>query len=388
MELNLDEEYYNKYIKYKKRYLMLRQLKNNNDLEGGWPWPISLILGTGETPVEVPQVPQAPSYGSKMYLVFTISADDLTNPLKLTQFTDLSLRTAMKRNMRQINTNNESDQGDQNINNETNDNKEKTFMKCDEFFKTYSDAYLLLQKDDKWYYRLLNKDTNKMTFSYEEVNSYLESIKIKIDGFPSKDDIQSKDDISSKDDIPSKDGTPQFIYGYKNKEDNTMNNEIISLINKEISIYVENNNKYLEDKTATFKETIKTNSKIRILETFVETQLPSNLDPNLVVPNEKFLVRFNNHFRSEPPQNMILEIKPYINGDIDFTYDNLSDITASNQTFLDIVVVISTKLAADTKEQDQKIAAKQAAIEKARSDARAASDADKARIQSPPSSPS
>ena len=54
MELNLDEEYYNKYIKYKQRYLMLKQLKNNNELEGGaWPWPLSMIFGSSEVVAEV-----------------------------------------------------------------------------------------------------------------------------------------------------------------------------------------------------------------------------------------------------------------------------------------------------------------------------------------------
>jgi hypothetical protein len=35
MESNLDDKYYQKYIQYKNKYLMLKQLKYNNDLEGG-----------------------------------------------------------------------------------------------------------------------------------------------------------------------------------------------------------------------------------------------------------------------------------------------------------------------------------------------------------------
>jgi hypothetical protein len=43
MEPNLDEEYYQKYLKYKEKYIQLKQLKNNyNDLEGGM-WPFSLF---------------------------------------------------------------------------------------------------------------------------------------------------------------------------------------------------------------------------------------------------------------------------------------------------------------------------------------------------------
>jgi hypothetical protein len=35
MESKLDDKYYQKYIQYKNKYLMLKQFKNNNDLEGG-----------------------------------------------------------------------------------------------------------------------------------------------------------------------------------------------------------------------------------------------------------------------------------------------------------------------------------------------------------------
>jgi hypothetical protein len=52
MESNLDDEYYQKYIQYKHKYNMLKQLKNNyNDLEGG----SSGIFGWGaSTPTEAP----------------------------------------------------------------------------------------------------------------------------------------------------------------------------------------------------------------------------------------------------------------------------------------------------------------------------------------------
>jgi hypothetical protein len=36
MELNLDDKYYQKYIEYKQKYLLLKQLKNNAELEGGF----------------------------------------------------------------------------------------------------------------------------------------------------------------------------------------------------------------------------------------------------------------------------------------------------------------------------------------------------------------
>jgi hypothetical protein len=37
MELNLNDKYYQKYIRYKQKYITLKykQLKNNNELEGG-----------------------------------------------------------------------------------------------------------------------------------------------------------------------------------------------------------------------------------------------------------------------------------------------------------------------------------------------------------------
>ena len=51
MELNSDKDYYQKYIQYKHQYIMLKQLKNNNnynynDLEGGSWW--QSIFGKSE----------------------------------------------------------------------------------------------------------------------------------------------------------------------------------------------------------------------------------------------------------------------------------------------------------------------------------------------------
>ena len=91
MEANLDEDYYQKYLEYKHQYLMLKQLKNNNDndLEGGFSlnplnWfkkkavteeavaPSASASGTQE-----PEEPIVPHSTDGAYLVFYI------NPLNL-----------------------------------------------------------------------------------------------------------------------------------------------------------------------------------------------------------------------------------------------------------------------------------------------------------------
>lgn len=49
MEANLDKEYYQKYLKYKEKYIQLKQLKNHyNDLEGGM-WPFSSKVKNPDT---------------------------------------------------------------------------------------------------------------------------------------------------------------------------------------------------------------------------------------------------------------------------------------------------------------------------------------------------
>jgi hypothetical protein len=53
MEVNLDDKYYQKYIEYKQKYLMLKQLKNNNDLEGGGVF--DSIFGKKKDPIETTQ---------------------------------------------------------------------------------------------------------------------------------------------------------------------------------------------------------------------------------------------------------------------------------------------------------------------------------------------
>jgi hypothetical protein len=60
MEANLDEEYYEKYLQYKQKYLMLKQLKNNNnDLEGGGSW-FSSLFGSKEEEAPAPAPDAAP----------------------------------------------------------------------------------------------------------------------------------------------------------------------------------------------------------------------------------------------------------------------------------------------------------------------------------------
>jgi hypothetical protein len=50
MESKLDDKYYQKYMQYKNKYLMLKQFKNNNDLEGG----MFGFFGTNETSTAKP----------------------------------------------------------------------------------------------------------------------------------------------------------------------------------------------------------------------------------------------------------------------------------------------------------------------------------------------
>ena len=269
MELNLDEEYYNKYIKYKQRYLMLKQLKNNNELEGGaWPWPLSMIFGSSEVVAEEPkpEQPQGPVLGDEMFLVYTISTADLQNPLKLTQYENLSSKGAVLRTMKKIkdtNSNNveiNENEADQTTNiepeNENNENnKEKVFMNCTDFFKTYTDAYLLFKEDGIWKSRYIDKDTNTMTFTYEDILAYTKSLD------------------------PKTSGTQKFPFESNNSQ--TANDNIINFINSEYTNYIEKSDKNLIPILDEFKKIIEIDPKISILQQYKSEQLSLDLDPIL-----------------------------------------------------------------------------------------------------------
>lgn len=365
MELNLDEEYYNKYIKYKQRYLMLKQLKNNNELEGGdwwppWKWFSSEVVA--EEPQ--PEQPQGPVLGDEMFLVYTVSQADLDDPLKLTQYENLSSKGAVLRTMKKIkkdtnsnNVGNNENEADQNTNIEPEneiietDNKEKVFMNCTDFFKTYTDAYLLFKEDGIWKSRFINNDTNTMTFTYEDILAYQKSLD------------------------PKTSGTQEFPFNTKNSKDGnkTLNDDIIDFMNLEYKNYITKSNSNLNTILKEFKEEIiDMYSKISILQIYKTEILASHLDPTNFVPTKEgdtYLSKFNEEFKlngeNKVPKNMILQIKPYNNTDVEFRYDKLSDITANNQTYLVINSQISLRQSEDLRRRTGLLEEKQKRLDEA-----------------------
>ena len=106
--------------------------------------------------------------------------------------------------------------------------------------------------------------------------------------------------------------------------------------------------------------------KISILQIYKTEILASHLDPTNFVPTKEgdtYLSKFNEEFKlngeNKVPKNMILQIKPYNNTDVEFRYDKLSDITANNQTYLDINSKISLRQSEDLKRQTALYAEKQ-----------------------------
>ena len=379
MELNLDEEYYNKYIKYKQRYLMLKQLKNNNELEGGaWPWPLSMIFGSSEVVAEEPkpEQPQGPVLGDEMFLVYTISTADLQNPLKLTQYENLSSKGAVLRTMKKIkdtNSNNvesNENEADQTTNiepeneNNENNNKEKVFMNCTDFFKTYTDAYLLFKEDGIWKSRYIDKDTNTMTFTYEDILAYTKSLD------------------------PKTSGTQKFPFESNNSQ--TANDNIINFINSEYTNYIEKSDKNLIPILDEFKKIIEIDPKISILQQYKSEQLSLALDPILYKPlkeGDTYLGKFNEEFKLSGEgkiKNMIMQIKPYKNADVEFRYDKLSDITAYNQTYLDINSIISAKQSQELKDRTAMLAEKQRRLDEARELSRQKTEEQKIKSQTQP----
>ena len=178
MELNLDNKYYEKYIKYKKGYIMLKQLKNNNELEGGF-WPFD---GWGNSKAEVE--PQK-IVENKTYLVFHVPDADLGDAKKLKNFENLAIKNILKKsrleNNKVLKKEEEEEQEGGGFNKsivivDNEDEVNKFFMSLDDFIGKYKEGYIINDE-----ITIFDNKNNLHYTTYSLINEHSSTLKIKYD---------------------------------------------------------------------------------------------------------------------------------------------------------------------------------------------------------------
>ena len=172
MELNSDDEYYQKYLEYKQQYIMLKQLKNNNELEGGF-W--ESIFGKSKATLAKEQrmrerrltkqaadqaaaeqaaaeqaaIEEAANYqGDGTYLVFQITDFSDYQTIKLFNYDNTKKKHP--------------------------DNDIIPIMKKSEF--QYPNAYIVTKNKKIYNYKLINGDTEFQNI-YNDIQNQVNSIK-------------------------------------------------------------------------------------------------------------------------------------------------------------------------------------------------------------------
>lgn len=174
MELNSDDEYYNKYLEIKQQYIMLKQLKNNNELEGGgifdgWFGPSEAEIKkkadikrrkkeaeearVQQAALEQAAAEEAAKYeGDGTYLVF--------------QITDFENYSTVK----YFNYDNSKKKPDV-----SHDGADIVIMKKSEFSTAFSNAYIVKKNKDTYTYKLISEDTEFQNI-YEEIKNAVNEI--------------------------------------------------------------------------------------------------------------------------------------------------------------------------------------------------------------------
>jgi hypothetical protein len=172
LNLNLNNKYYEKYIKYKKRYIMLRQLKNNNELEGGM-FGQFFADWFSKKPDQV--APEEPQDTTKYYLVFHVP--DTTDASKLKMFKNLVIKNVVKKS-----TLSNSEENNEENNEVTNDADEinKTFMNKIKFINEFKQAYIITNKKDsegnfKTDYTLVDEDSTTILIRYNQIKKHFDN---------------------------------------------------------------------------------------------------------------------------------------------------------------------------------------------------------------------
>jgi len=333
MELNSDKDYYQKYIQYKRQYIMLKQLKNNNnynnynnynnELEGGnWSW-----FGFGENKAKKEQKEQkiqaaqdlrnaqaeseklaleeAQKYvGDGTYLVFEVSNLNIIN----------------YPNLRALNYDNEKRK-------QPKENTDKDIIILDkiEFSRLYQNAYIVIKDKDKYTYKFITDDDNNFQTDYNNILSEIENIK--------------KNECDCMTEAITATNNARLI-------------NLISELNSQIQAYntnyrtTENQNKNIRNNVLDSLINSGEHQK------YAEHVLQYNEHEFTATTNDTFLTEINNHIvsrindeqkQSEGKLNMILKIKnDYQTSDV-YTFDGIitKDDASYTITYAKIASIIS-----------------------------------------------
>jgi hypothetical protein len=165
MELNLDDEYYQKYIKYKQRYTMLKQLKNNIELEGGgqkW-WTDYYIYPNPET-VEDPIL-----YPTETFLVFN---NEFATYEELKMFSKFVFKSVDNDVIKKGDY--KDDPNEQNI---QEDDDKKILMTLEEFYDKFTYGYIVEKNGTEYQFKLYDKDKKTTLYNYKTIDDYLKNLK-------------------------------------------------------------------------------------------------------------------------------------------------------------------------------------------------------------------
>lgn len=331
MELNLDDEYYQKYIKYKQRYMMLKQLKNNNDLEGGFmqewkknqdqEWLKDYFF------YKYPEVENLePEQEKETFLVFN---NEFTTYEDLKMFSKLILKSVDNSVIKK--SDNKDDPNEQNV---QEDEDKKFLMTLEDFYTKFKYGYIVEKNGSEYTYKLYDPEKKLTEYEYKTIDDYLTDLK-KNYIFEHFTDI--KPNKENANDLAIYNLISENIKKYNDENITFFETSIENKIKSEIkdSIYMKTLLEYSSQKMSSFNEQILNSTN-----------------------NTLFLSKLSDEVKKkEKPLNMLIKI------DINQfnTKENISYIESeANNTsaYLDIQTIINEYMKAKKAKEDSKIISK------------------------------
>jgi len=318
MELNLDDEYYQKYIKYKQRYMMLKQSKNNNEFEGGNFF--GRLFGYGNKTEETNNNNEQNNENDEnvqTYLLFHFPQNYLENPEKILPYERIYKRSSATTKKDDINK----------------------FLNVDQFFLDYNDAIIITTDGTTSDMRYIDKDSKGINIPFEKFEEYINEEKKKLTIDQDQQNEENKI-IEIK-----------YIDDYSEKDLNENDNINVNILNNKIKIF---NNKIIELLNLnidSMKNEFERDPKIINLKKYSTKKLNMVIDESLIIDetqpdNSKkqkntFFDKFKPNNTNIPlvnnlEPNMIFHIENFNNDDDKFFISEFNIIT-KNQTYNDIV---------------------------------------------------
>ena len=298
MESNLDDKYYQKYIQYKNKYLMLKQLKYNNDLEGGMMF--GNLFGSKEKKETKEAKPISQNLQNKItetdgdYLVFNI-----------TDINQGSYKYVVDQNL------------------ETNQ------VSKSDFNMDYKDlAYIITKKGTNITGKIITDDINK------NIQSLLTNMKLKLN---LNDDQNQKLMLCIENFNKYSEEITNIFNDQKKQIANTVINREINLVHKSFMGSSEKIKKLLTESNTilrdSFNNILQTSEYKKYNEFVLKFELPFTKPYN-----EKFFTDLTNNIKTQTGAtvtlNMIIKIKETEN---QFVFEKMGDSSISHTpTYLNI----------------------------------------------------